>query len=235
MEAKLEQPVIFPVGTAIKLVIGTFLTVIGILLTLENLDLLNTLPVLRYWPLVLVVIGLLKFVARSGSVFGIVLMIAGAWMTAFNLDWIHFTIFELWPLLLILAGVVMVRRAFGWSARRSAISGGGTWAILSSRNIVETSRDFTGGEAFAFMGGCQIDLTGAAMTRRPAVIDATAIWGGIDILVPEDWEVVGEVVPIMGGFEMKSESNVSRSGGQLVVRGLALMGGIEVKSVRRAS
>ena len=131
MEAKLEQPVIFPVGTAIKLVIGTFLTVIGILLTLENLDLVNTLPVLRYWPLLLVVIGLLKFVARSGSVFGIVLMIAGAWMTAFNLDWIHFTIFELWPLLLILAGVVMVRRAFGWSARRSAISG----ALISSQPV----------------------------------------------------------------------------------------------------
>jgi hypothetical protein len=88
MEAKLEQPVTSPTGTAIKFVIGTFLTLIGILLTLQNLDLLNALPVLRYWPLVLVVIGLLKFVARSGSVFGIVLMIAGAWMTAFNLDWI---------------------------------------------------------------------------------------------------------------------------------------------------
>jgi hypothetical protein len=73
------------------------------------------------------------------------------------------------------------------------------------------------------------------MTRRPAVVDATAIWGGIEILVPEDWEVIGEVVPVIGGFEMKVASSVSSAGGQLVVRGVALMGGIEVKSVRRTS
>lgn len=235
MQAKAEQPFIYPVGTIVRLIIGAFLMLLGVLLTLANLDLVDVTPLLVFWPAVLVLIGLVKYFANSGRLFGIVLVMAGLWMISFNLGWVHFTIFELWPLILIFCGVLLVRRAFGWKSKGISSSGGGTWAILSSRNVVVTAPDFTGGEAFAFMGGCVLDLTGAKMKEGRAVIDVTAIWGGIEIKVPEDWDVAGEVVPVMGGFEMKCESNVSRTGGQLVVRGTALMGGIEVKSMRRSS
>ena len=230
MEAKIEQPTVFPVTLLVKLIVGASLAAIGILQTLDNLGLMNALPYLRYWPLALVAIGAIKFSANSGAAFGIVLMVAGGWMVLYNLHWIHFTIFRLWPLLLIGFGVVMVARAFGW--KPSGITrpaGGGIWAILSTRNVVETSRDYRGGDVLAFLGGSQIDLTGAAIIGGPAILDATAIWGGIEIIVPEGWEVVGEVVPIMGGFEIKSPPSAPRSGQRLVVRGVALMGGIEVR------
>jgi hypothetical protein len=235
MEAKLEQQANLPVGTIVKLIVGVFFAAIGILQTFDNLGLMNALPYLRYWPLVLVAIGAIKFSANSGPIFGIILMVVGGWLLLYNLHWIHFTIFQLWPLVLIGFGVVTVARAFGWKPG-GAVSApaGGIWAILTSRNVVETSRDYQGGEVVAFLGGCRIDLTGAAIAGGPAVIDATAIWGGIEIVVPHGWEVVGEVIPIMAGFEIKSGPSVPRSG-QLIVRGVALMGGIEVKGAGRMS
>ena len=45
------------------------------------------------------------------------------------------------------------------------------------------------------MGGCELDLTDAEMKNSPAVIEVFAMWGGIEIFVPDSWEIVAEVVP----------------------------------------
>ena len=52
---------------------------------------------------------------------------------------------------------------------------------------------------------------------------------GVEVLVPYEWEIVGEVVPVMGGFEVKVRP-AAPTGKQLIVRGAAVMGGVEVKS-----
>ena len=81
------------------------------------------------------------------------------------------------------------------------------------------------------MGGCELDLTEADIVHSPAIIDAFVMWGGIEIYVPDKWEVVGEVVPFMGGFEMKTGAGSPER--RLIVRGGVVMGGIEIK--RRAA
>jgi hypothetical protein len=59
MEQQLTRPA--PVATAgVKLVIGIFFTALGLLMALDNLQLFDAWLLLRYWPVVLVVIGVLK-------------------------------------------------------------------------------------------------------------------------------------------------------------------------------
>lgn len=220
-----------PVQGGIRLLIGVFITAVGILLTLDNLDVLDADVYLAWWPLLLIAIGVVQLVGDGNRILAVVLIVAGTWLTAYNLGYIRFTIFDLWPLILIGVGLGFVARAVGWKPEVT-IGGGSsstTWGVLSVRKIRETSRDFSGRRYVAFMGGCEIDLTDADIATSPATIETIAVWGGIEILVPYEWEIVGEVVPVMGGFEVKVRPAAS-NGKQLIVRGAAVMGGVDIKA-----
>jgi hypothetical protein len=209
-----------------KLIVGLFFTVVGVLMTADNLDLFDAWYVLRWWPAVILLVGVLKLADPGRRLVGVILTVLGALLLASNLEWWswRFSISDLWPLLLIGAGVAMVARAFG--VRTSVGGGGNIVAILGVRKAAP--REFDGARIAAVMGGVELDLSEANLARSPAIIECFAMWAGIEITVPDGWEVVGELVPIMGGFEV-STAPAADPQRQLIVRGLALMGGIEVK------
>jgi class 3 adenylate cyclase len=85
--------------------------------------------------------------------------------------------------------------------------------------------------AVAVMGGCDIDLRHAEIDGPEVVITAVAFWGGIQIIVPEGFDVELEGFSFMGGRDLKLR-NVARVPGspRIRVRGFAIMGGISVES-----
>jgi predicted membrane protein len=230
--ARMEERLIrTPHVAGTKLIAGLFFMVLGVLMAADNLDLIDAATVLRYWPVVILLIGLETLMDRGRRLAGAIMTLIGASLLAYNAGWIHFSIFDLWPLLLIVAGIAMVTRSLGVraAAAPATTSERGTIiSILNTSKVANTSRDFTGARIVVFMGGCVLDLTNASIETSPAVVEVFAMWGGIEIYVPHDWEVVGEVIPVMAGFEVKT-SPVAAPQKKLIVRGAALMAGIEVK------
>jgi hypothetical protein len=102
-------------------------------------------------------------------------------------------------------------------------------AVLSGVNRGNNSRTFRGGDLTAIMGGCEVDLRHAAIDGE-AIIDVFAMWGGIEIRVPEDWTVIGRVTPLLGGFDDKTRPPQGAGAHRLIVRGMVIMGGVEVKN-----
>jgi predicted membrane protein len=214
----------------VKMIIGIFFILFGLVLTLDNLDLVNADQILPYWPVVFIAIGLLKFQNRRTRTLGLFGIGIGALLIVFNTDLLRFSIFDFWPIALIFAGLGIVARAFG--VRAPTVTSGSIstiWAILGVQKEKVTTRNYTGGRIIAFMGGCELDLTKADMENGPAELEIIVMWGGIEIKVPEGWEVVGNTVPIMGGADIKTKA-VS-GGRKLIVNGLAIMAGIDIKSV----
>jgi predicted membrane protein len=102
--------------------------------------------------------------------------------------------------------------------------------FMGGTKTVVTTADFKGGQATAVMGGCEIDLRRASMPDgRAVVLDTFAFWGGIEIKVPDDWEVVSQGNAVLGGFVNNARSQPGTRK-RLVVTGLAIMGGVEVKN-----
>ncbi len=234
METQLTEPGRPILGSKVKLVVGIFFTFVGVLLALDNLEVVEAGLVLRYWPLLLIVIGALKFRDSGSRGLAVLSIAAGALLLAHNAHWLRFSFAGLWPILLIGVGVVIVLRAFGvviptaFVATAMGPAGDTIWAVVNTRKIARPANELAGKRLVAFMGGHKIELTEPAAYEGPIVIEAMAMWGGIEIRVPYGWEVIADVVPVMGGIEVKTSA--ARGGRQLIVRGLMFMAGMEVKN-----
>ncbi|HYI13205.1 MAG TPA: DUF5668 domain-containing protein [Thermoanaerobaculia bacterium] len=216
-----------------KLLAGLFFTVAGILLVLDNFDIMESERILRLWPALLIAAGVTKLLTGGSRVVAVILILIGTGLLGDNLGLVRFSLFDLWPLMLIGGGLVMVAGAFGWRLpERPASSQQSGVAMFSNKVVAETTRDYRGGNAMAFLGGYTLDLTGADITNGPAVLDVFAFWGGVEIFIPDTWEVVSEVTPFMAGFEAAA-SGAADPTRRLIVRGAAMMAGIEVKNASR--
>jgi predicted membrane protein len=230
-----------------KLVFGVAVMALGLLFLLENLGVLDADTYLRFWPVVLIFVGVVKGLdcwPRGASCTGAAFFIVvGTGLLFSNLGWLSFdTIF---PMILVAIGAFIVYRAVVRPGRKKREAGlsptseppGPTrsanvvngFAILGGVTRTNRSADFEGGDLSAFMGGCEVDLRDARISSGEAVIDVFAFWGGIEIKVPEDWQVECRGLAVMGAFEDKTRGSEGH-GQRLVLTGLAIMGGVEVKN-----
>jgi predicted membrane protein len=211
-------------------VLGLGVMLAGLVLALDSLGLVDGGALFRFWPLALIAVGIVKWLSpapqRMSALFWIVAGVAFLLVTLGRMSFAG-----VWAVLLFLVGAKIA-----WKALRPVALPTDPAAALDllqfmgGTKTVVTTTDFKGGQATAVMGGCEIDLRHASMPEgRPAVLDTFAFWGGIEIRVPDDWEVVSQGSAALGGFvnNARSQPGAKR---RLVVTGLAIMGGVEVKN-----
>lgn len=236
-----------------QVVLGCIVIGLGLLFLLDNMGLINVRYAFHFWPTILIIFGVLKIMqSRSPRAYfvGAAMILFGAALTLKYMGLIYFNWRTLWPLAIIGVGLAVVfKSARGQREREwrrppdsampskpvsldkagpdsdsyidvTAILGGFTRRIMSA--------DFRGGEVTAILGGCELDLRQSAL-HGEAVLNVFAMCGGITIKVPPDWSVVLQGTPILGGFEEKTIVPPDTSK-RLVIRGYAIMGGLEVRN-----
>lgn len=210
---------------------GLALIAVGIVFLLDNLDVVETRQVLRFWPVLLIGFGvrhLVKGRNRGAAVNGAVLAGAGGLLLLDSLNVLDVDVWKLWPVFLIVFGVMMLMRP--QSDARPPADAETCFAFLGGVERRIRTADYRGGSATAFMGSVEIDLTEADVAGDEAVLRVFAMWGGIEIRVPDTWEIEIGVVPIMGGIEDKTRGGHAAPTKRLVVNGAVVMAGIEIKN-----
>ncbi|MGA5819032.1 DUF1707 SHOCT-like domain-containing protein [Kitasatospora sp. NPDC094028] len=86
--------------------------------------------------------------------------------------------------------------------------------------------------AVAAFGGVEIDLTDAVFESPEVEIEVTALFGGVDIRVPENVSLHGGGVGIFGGFDVKEQTAADPYAPVVRVKGVAVFGGCEAKPRR---
>jgi len=219
-----------------RLIIGFGILALGMLWTLDNLDVLQSEPITRWWAVILVAVGVVKLLDRRANRFGPIALIAvGAFFLLDEANLIDFDLGDLIPLAIAFIGAKLVWEAVTRRRRSSEAVGNSdavihAFAMMAGVKRQSLSREFRGGDANAIMGAVELDLRNAQIREGDdVIIDAFAMWGGVEIVVPTNWRVVGDVLPIMGGFEDNTHPT-GDSGPTLTIRGTAVMGAIEVKN-----
>jgi predicted membrane protein len=223
-----------------QLVIGLSVLTAGLLMTLDVLGFINARDYLRYWPVVLIVIGALNISGGAvgrGRSSGAVQLFLGIWFLLISLRLIPRHAWMLfWPFALMFTGAMLVMhtirrtnavRDVGQAANRETVHMVG---ILGGSNRMSNANPFRGGELIALMGGGRIDLRTAVIPPGgEATIDILCVMGGYEIVVPESWVVDDRTTSILGGNgnETRPRGDASST---LILRGFMMMGGCAIKN-----
>jgi hypothetical protein len=230
-----------------RLVVGLCVMAFGLIFTLDSLGMVDAERFVNWWPLVLIAVGLVRILQPAGAPgrgFGWVLALLGGALLLDTLDLWDLDWGLVFPLVMVAIGGVMVSRAvLGRRAPPAAAVGGGeagvpgagassvsAFALFGTVVRRPTTRSFRGGDLGAVFGACDLDLRGAELAPEGAVLEVFALFGGIDVRVPPGWAIEVTGTPILGAFEDNSGAGGAADGPRLTVQGLAIFGGVEVKS-----
>ena len=107
------------------------------------------------------------------------------------------------------------------------------WVVAVMSGAVRKGRWRTGDSvnAIAFMGACDLDFRQAVIEADEVVVTAVAFMGGIEITVPEGYDVELTGVPFMGGKHIKvADVPIIPGSPRIIVRAYPFMGGVNVRS-----
>ena len=219
----------------IKALIGLLIIVFAIVILLQNMDLIPYINMWIFWPVFLILIGLSQVLRPRESrqtLSGGIFIVIGLLFLLNNMDILSFR-FDLWPIILLLIGFGLLRQAMiGPKSGESENDFINLTFILGGGNHKFNSKSLRGGKVSAIMGGGKIDLTDADMVEDEVFFDIFAFWGGVELIVPQTWQVNMKALPILGGVDNKTgpDPNGTAQVKRLTVRGTAIMGGMEVKN-----
>lgn len=109
-------------------------------------------------------------------------------------------------------------------------------AVFFSLNKKVDSQDFGGGEVVSVFGSVELDLTGAKLamegTERRAIIEASTVFGAVEIKIPLNWRVVKEGTGVFGAYEDRTilRPLPGEDTCTLVIRGGAVFGAVTIRN-----
>ncbi len=236
-----------------RILSGLVLIGVGLVLMANQLGIFQP-EWLFTWPVFLIVLGLYVGAKHLFSNPGWIILVGIGVIFLSERVFPEIEISRYWPVVFILAGLVMVfkpyrrRGYYNWHKQGSeGHCDSSNWCnvesetsedFLNSTNIMGgvkknvISKQFKGGNIVCIMGGAEINLSQADI-QETATLEMTQIMGGTKLIVPANWEIRSEAVVILGGIEDKRAIVIDRnatSSKVLIIKGTCIFGGIAIKS-----
>ncbi len=221
--------------------VSFFIIVIGVAMLLDTLGIVPARSVWDYFPLLFAAFGIVKIFQSEGRapslVLGGILTVGGCLWFLQNIGFLPFDSRFIPPLAVIAVGFLFLVRSFERQRETPADTVPATaeghlniFTVFGGVKRFVDAPDFQRADIFAMFGGIELDLRGAKIVNGTARIEANALFGGIEIRVPQNWSVELQGVGIFGGYEDKTIHPIGdeNAAPKVVIRGSAMFGGVSV-------
>lgn len=218
---------------------GIVLVVIGVILTLNALDITNiNIFFDGWWTLLIIIPSAIELIARENKfwsavwlIIGILLLLACRDILDFDLIW-KLTI----PVLLILVGINLIFKDKidrKMEKKRKELKEKGQQMEEYCATFGEIKEDFNnqefnGANVTAVFGSVDLDLRKAVISEDKFV-KTSAIFGGIEILTPENVNIKVKSVPIFGATSNKTGRKFDEKLPTIYVDSFCMFGGVDIK------
>ncbi len=194
---------------------GIILVATGVLIALSVLDIISiNLMFKGWWTLFIIVpcgVGLITERSKIGNLIGlaigVALLLAARGIISYGMIW-KLTI----PAAIVIIGIVMICKAIGGKDRREAerklkenkLPLQEYCAAFSGVEADYSNQVFTGASLTAVFGGVELDLRNAII-NEDVVIKVSCVFGGVDVLLPDDVNLKVSSSCIFGGVSDKKK------------------------------
>ncbi|MDR2815218.1 MAG: cell wall-active antibiotics response protein [Proteiniphilum sp.] len=231
---------------------GLFLVVAGILFLSFNFGWIDSAlkPVLFSWPMIFIVVGVIRFFKRNylasffwliPGVFFLIPRIVETYPGYIRgVDSDFACIY--WPLLLILSGIGFIlkvvlskRRKRGKRSFHTIYTTGGAsgriekTVIFGGTESIFLDPVFYGGEISVIFGGVVLDLRKTQLPEGETYLNVDAIFGGVELHIPDNWLVEAKFQTVAGGLQDKRLALSPDNSRKLILQGDLIFGGCEIR------
>lgn len=215
--------------------VGLVIVIIGIVFLLSNLNVIPIISLRVFWPLIFVIVGLFGFFSGRAFLLNLMFIILGVYILVLKNDWLSIDSGKVfWPGIIIIIGLMVLFGIFGGGREKITHKDSvNLFAFFGGNEQKVNTKEFKSASAIAVFGGVTLDLRDADMAQDRAVVDAFAMFGGAEIIVPENWIVEVSGVPLFGSFENNASKNVAIDSKRLKVQGFAMFGGVEIRNNKK--
>ncbi len=188
----------------------------------------------RWWPLVLIALGLVQVATERRLRIGSTALLAiGLLLLASTTGLIDASV---WPVLgavtlIALGALVMAPR----SSREVTVAGDDVVGVvvLGARRFIATSSRVRSGDVTVVAASGVVDLSAAGLADG-ARIKLTVVLGGCDVIVPHGWGVRLSGIPLLGMWDNTTRRDLAVEAARtLDVNATVLLGGLEVRHADR--
>lgn len=216
------------------IVLGALLVAVGVIYVLGALGIANINISLDGWWTLFIIVPCLNGVItnkdKTGSFIGLAvgIMLLLAAQDVFDYDMIWKLIV---PVIIIGIGIKMIERAAKGKVDEKVAENKDkrTAAIFSSKKFDYSGTDICIAKVGAMFGGAKCNLKDAKI-KNGSRVDLFCMFGGADIIVPENVNVKINALCLFGGIgDKRKVQNISDVAPTLVINGFCFFGGAKIK------
>jgi len=213
------------------MLLGIIIVIIGFSCLLENLGISINWGILVS---LLLILSCFYLILRDKKItfWSIILFIIGMWNLLLNLNVVTLEFSGiLWPILLVLTGISIIFNKLKLkNIRRNekenkTLVFNGIFSGCVEKIINEDVQEI---KVRAIFGGVELDLTNLKITEN-LNIHVYSIFGGVDLLLSDDYNIVVSSTSIFGGVENKHNSKEEKNKKNININIINIFGGTDLK------
>lgn len=133
------------------------------------------------------------------------------------------------PALLVILGLsIIFRKSFKVEKSNNKQNMKKYVAIFGASEERISNEEFLGADVTTVFGGIELDLR-AADIKQDIEINCNAVFGGIDIILPDNVKIKTSGVPVFGGVENKKESSKEENVPTVYINYVCIFAGVDIK------
>lgn len=219
-----------------KIIWGLVLVAAGVLFGLNAVGVTDVKVFFDgWWTLFIIIpcfVGLFTDRNKTGNLIGLLL---GVILLLCCQDILDFS--AIWklvlPVVVVIIGFSLIFGGFGFRGHRFEVKNNfgnvsSGFAAFSGKTMKFDGEVFRGAEINAVFGGVKCDLTNAVF-EGDTVINATAVFGGVDVIVPAGVNVKVRSDSLFGGVSDRNRVNTDGNPYTVYVNATCIFGGVDIK------